>query len=262
MESFIITTLHREGAELANQLIAEEVPLTIDLNGKELATLLCSPIDLKDLITGFLFTSGLIVDASSVRKIVIDEERWKASVEIETSGLPEEMVFKRVYTSGCGKGIIFHNPLDIAQRGVMPEGFIIDGVKLMDLMQQFLTSSEEHKLTRGVHSAALADGEGIVILRDDIGRHNALDKIIGAALATGLSLTDKVVLSSGRISSEILSKVLRAGLPILVSAGSPTNQAVKLARKVNLTLVGRARGNRLNVYSGGQRLGLEPNELT
>ena len=90
--------------------------------------------------------------------------------------------------------------------------------------------------------------------RDDIGRHNALDKVVGEALAKGLDFSDKMVLTTGRVSSEILSKVVRCRLPVVIALGAPTNQAVKFARMVNLTLVGQIRGSRMNVYSGEARL--------
>ncbi len=105
-----------------------------------------------------------------------------------------------------------------------------------------------------MHSAALADTENILIFRDDIGRHNAFDKVVGAALLSGISLEDKALFSSGRISSEIFSKALRCRIPVLVAAGAPTNQAVKLARQVNMALAGRTRGNRTIIYSAEERI--------
>ncbi|MBM4272750.1 MAG: hypothetical protein FJ139_11440 [Deltaproteobacteria bacterium] len=114
--------------------------------------------------------------------------------------------------------------------------------------------SLEHKETRGVHSSALADGNEILIFRDDIGRHNAIDKVIGEALCRGFELEDKLILTSGRISSEILSKALRCRIPVIVAAGAPTNQAVKMAKNVNLTVAGLARGNIMCIFSGEERI--------
>lgn len=253
MEQFEITAINSGVRERRSERVTEEVPLTIEVNGREIATLLCSPGDLKDLIAGFLFTSGLANEAPRPEDIVIDTQRWNAAVSV-AGGFPEEIVFKRIYTSGCGRGIIFHSPLDIMQRAPLTGGFKIHAEVLTGLMKVFLTSSAEHRETGGVHSAALADSEKILVFRDDIGRHNAFDKVVGAALLRGISLEDKAVLSSGRISSEIFSKALRCRIPVLIAAGSPTNQAVKLARQVNMALAGRTRGSRTIIFSGEERI--------
>jgi len=253
MEQFEITAISRGIRERRSEPVTEEVPFTIEVNGREIATLLCSPVDLKDLVAGFLFTSGLANEAPRPGDIVIDSERWNAAVTI-SGGFSEEMVFKRIYTSGCGRGIIFHSPVDIMQRAPITHEFQIKAETITSLMSIFLNSSTEHRETRGVHSAALADAGNILIFRDDIGRHNAFDKVVGAALLSGISLEDKALFSSGRISSEIFSKALRCRIPVLVAAGAPTNQSVKLARQVNMALAGRTRGNRTIIYSAEERI--------
>jgi len=254
MESFEITTVDSGIRERKIVPISEEVPLTITVNGRELATLLCSPEYLRNLATGFLYTNGLIREASSLKSLTVDRDRWNVTVDIEGEGLDEEFVFKRIYTSGCGKGVIFHNPLDLINRKRLENDMRVNSTDITALMKTFQKRSEEHQRTRGVHSGALATPEEILIFRDDIGRHNALDKVIGEALYRHTGFPDKILLTSGRISSEILSKVLRCQMPLIVAAGAPTNQAVKLARQANLTLVGRVRGNRMNVYSGEERI--------
>jgi FdhD protein len=232
--------------------VSEEVPLTLDVNGHELATLLCSPDHLDNLVTGFLFTSGLIKDFPSLKSLIIDTERFNAAVRIE--GDESDFVFKRVYTSGCGKGVIFHNPMDVMHKNALEDGFVANTTEIAGLMKEFIKGSAEHARTRGVHSGALASRGRILIFRDDIGRHNALDKVIGEALSQGLDFSETIMLTTGRISSEILSKVLRCRIPVIAALGSPTNQAIKLARVVNLTLVGHVRGSRMDVYSGESRL--------
>jgi FdhD protein len=252
LENIVIKSINRGIVEEKAEWITEEEPLTIEVNGRELATLLCSPSDLKSLVAGFLFTSGFIEEASQITSLVIDKERWKAYVEASVT-FPPEMLFKRIYTSGCGKGIIFHSPLDMMQRTHLSDGFTVEAEKISAIMKEFLTSSMEYRQTGGVHSCAIADKTGM-IMKDDIGRHNALDKVIGEQMLKKADFSDKLVLTSGRISSEIISKVLRCKAPVMVSAGAPTNQAVKIAREANLTLVGFARGRRMNIYSGAGRI--------
>lgn len=254
MEYFEITSINRGLREKKTEGITEEVPLTIEINRKELATLLASPFDFKQLTLGFLFTSGLIEGISEVKSLVIDEERWKANVELNHEGFSDELFFKRVYTSGCGKGVIFHNPLDLIQRVKLPAGFEIKSEKILEIMKIFLSSSAEHRETRGVHSAALADQDGILIFMDDIGRHNALDKVVGEAMMRKIDFGEVMVLTTGRISSEIVAKVMRCGIPVVVSRGVPTNQAIKMAKEIRMTLAGYARGHRMNIYTIEERI--------
>jgi FdhD protein len=255
MEAFEITYVTRDGTELRDDWVTEEIPLTVEINGREVATLLASPTGLEDLVLGFLFTTGLIARAADVRSISIDDQLWKADVRITAEGLGEELAFKRVYTSGCGRGIVFSTSLDLINRVKLPPGFTVKASVILDLMKTLLSASEEHKKTGGVHSAALADTSGGVIAADDIGRHNAVDKVVGAALKQGVSFPESLLITSGRISSEILGKVLRCRIPVIVSPGAPTNQAVRLAREANLTLVAHTRGARMNIYSAAERIG-------
>ena len=104
--------------------------------------------------------------------------------------------------------------------------------------------------TGGTHSAALSDGKDILVFREDIGRHNAIDKVVGYALVKNVTLKNTLLITSGRISSEVLFKVRKGGIPMVVSKSAPTNQAVKLAREMDITLIGFARGSRMNVYNG------------
>ena len=254
MENLQVTIIDHGEKKSARMPVSEEVPLTVEVNGRELATLLCSPEHLKNLVAGFLFTNGLIQNLSQQKSLTIDTERWKAGVKIEGDGFADDLVFKRIYTSGCGKGVIFHNPLDLINRVKIISDFNVKSEFIREFMKTFQKQSPEHQLTHGIHSAALASRDKILIFRDDIGRHNAMDKVIGEALYTNIGFTDKILLTSGRISSEILSKALRCRMPVLAAIGAPTNQAVKLARQVGLTIVCLVRVTKMFVYSGEERI--------
>ncbi len=251
MESFETIHLHKGERTRVSEQITEEIPLTIETASGELATLLASPSDLEDLVTGFLFTSGVVTDISAIRSVAIDTERFRALVDLENA--EEDLPFRRIYTSGCGKGVIFHNPFDVVGRSPLPDGFSVDGSRLFELMKTFMKASDEHKHTRGVHSSALASRDEVLVFREDIGRHNAIDKVIGHARLKNWSLSDKMVLTTGRISSEILSKALRARIPLICASGSPTNQAVKLGRIANISTVKLSAGG-LTVFSGEGRI--------
>jgi len=252
MELFVIKKITPEGLITEDKALSEEIPLTIEANGNELATILASPSNIDDLAKGFLFTAGMITEVSEIRSLEVDMERFRAVVEVE--GEPQNFIFKRIYTSGCGKGVIFHNPLDVMGKTALPDGFQIEAGKLVALMKEFITNQPVYSDARGVHEAALASKEEILVTRVDIGRHNAIDKVIGAALTAGIDLSDKILMTTGRVSSEIFSKILRSRIPVIAALGSATNQAAKLARVTNITLVARLRGGRGEIISGEQRI--------
>ncbi|OPY13428.1 MAG: formate dehydrogenase accessory protein [Syntrophus sp. PtaB.Bin001] len=252
MEIFEITKITPEGLVKVEKALSEEIPLTIEVNGNEIATILASPSHIDDLAKGFLFTSGMISGVSEIRNLFVDMDRFRAVVEVE--GDLKNFLFKRIYTSGCGKGVIFHNPLDVMGKKAIDDDFRIENEKLIALMKKFVSKQREHSDARGVHEAAMASSEAIYVARVDIGRHNAIDKVIGASLAAGVNMSDKILLTTGRVSSEIFSKILRARIPVITALGSCTNQAAKLARVTNITLVARARGGRGEIFSGEQRI--------
>jgi len=242
------------GSRSMKDPVTEEVPLTVYLNGKEFVTLSCSPADLKDLAIGFLYSSGLISSAGDISRTVIDESNWAAYVELKDKEPDLSLAFKRMYTSGCGRGTLFYNALDLVNKKRIESDFKVSSRSILKMMASFQGMSVAFKETGGVHSTGLSDGREILIFREDIGRHNALDKAIGAALIMGLDMKGLMALGSGRISSEIVLKARRAGLPVLASRSAPTDQALKIAEASGLTVVGFARGSRMNVYTEKERI--------
>ena len=249
-----IVKIDTKKKELCKDSVAEEVFLTIHLDGREFVTLLCSPGNLKELSAGFLYSSGLIHSPDDIENIVIDTKNMTSHVTLKEKGLSEDVIFKRIYTSGCGRGMLFYNVLDLAHSKKVAGAMTLQSQKITELMKSFDKKSAVFKKTGGVHSAALSDGERIVSFNEDIGRHNAIDKIIGEALYNNLNMADLIVLTSGRISSEVMFKVQKMGSAVIVSRSAPTDLAVKLAKQWNVTLVGFARGKRMNVYSAPERI--------
>lgn len=254
MKSFNIKQIKAGKEKVIDDFIAEEVPFTINIGDREIVTLLSTPENLKELSVGFLFTSGLIKKANEIKKIVIDEQKWVIYIDLIDDIQMEKLVFKRLYTSGCGRGTLFYNALDIMYRSKINSGLKIKNTLISGLMTNFQKKSETYLKTGGVHSAAIADGEKILFFAEDIGRHNAIDKVIGAALLEGEGLGEKVLITSGRISSEVVFKMRKCQIPIVISKSAPTDQAVKLSREMNITLIGFARGSRMNVYSADERV--------
>jgi len=249
-----IIKIDRGKREDLKDIVTEEIPLTLYLNDKEFVTLLCSPEGLDELSVGFLFSAGLIRSVDDIEKITIDKQNWTSHIELKNKDVASQFVFKRLYTSGCGKGTIFYNVLDMAHKGKITGERKISSEKLGAIMHTFQRQSTLYRETGGVHSAALSTPETIMIFKEDIGRHNAIDKVTGHALIKGIEMKDSLILTSGRISSEIVFKVQKMRSAFLVSRSAPTDQAVRLATDLNLTLVGFMRGPRMNVYSGSHRI--------
>lgn len=259
MEKIEIIKIKGEEAEKTIDKIVREIPLTIIVEKKELVTLLCSPDNLNELAVGFLFSSGLIKTMDQVKKITVNQQEWIVYLELSDVQDVEELLFKRVYTSGCGKGTMLYRLTDLINKtksnGSLQSAFAIGVEKVYQFMSDFQKSSETFLQTGGVHSAAIADAEKIIVFREDIGRHNAVDKVIGYCILNNIELSDKLLLSSGRVSSEIVLKIVKADIPIVVSRSAATDQAVKLAKYYGVTLLGFVRGKRLNFYAGNRLKG-------
>ena len=232
-----------------------ETPLTIFLNDHEFITLLCSPDNLDCLAVGFLRSEGLIERAADIEKIDVDVE--KGFVYLKTAAkddLINKLYGKRMITSGCGKGSLFFNALDSLQSKRIESPLQVKAEEILKLVGAVQDKALLFKSTGGGHSAALAERDQILFYREDIGRHTAVEKIGGECILKDISLEDKILLTSGRISSEIVIKGAKLGLPLIVSRSAPTSLAVELARDTGITLVGLARGKRLNIYSHSVRI--------
>ncbi|MDI6792648.1 MAG: formate dehydrogenase accessory sulfurtransferase FdhD [bacterium] len=251
-----ITKITREGRRKEIDPVVAEIPLTIMLGEKQLVTLLCTPEFLEEMVVGFLVSEGFLKDRGKLKGITIDEDKGIAAVEIkDVPPLTESLFSKRTISSGCGQGTIFYYPLDALACDKVSSEVKINRDIIAKWMSELKERSILYQSTGGAHTCALCHSkEGIVILTEDIGRHNALDKIIGYAFLNNIPFEDKVVITSGRISSEILLKAAKQGLPVIISRGAPTNLAVEIAGKLGITVIGFARGRRMNVYSHSERV--------
>ncbi|MGI5920521.1 MAG: formate dehydrogenase accessory sulfurtransferase FdhD [Syntrophomonadaceae bacterium] len=235
--------------------IVQEMPVTVYLNDREIATMLCTPEYLEELALGFLASEGFIVDKNEIKDIRTDYLRGMVYVYSTKDNLIAQNSFmKRLITSGCGKGSSFFNVMDAMQLRPVQGDIIVSSSTIISLGKKLQNLSSLFRTTGGVHSAGLCRNGEILVCRDDIGRHNAADKVIGRCIIEGITAEDKIFITTGRISSEILIKVAKIGIPILVSRSAPTALAVKLAEKVKVTIVGFVRGNRFNVYSEPHRV--------
>lgn len=219
------------GKEEMEDLLALEKEIVLKLNNTKIYYLSGTPSYLKELALGFLLTQGLVKDLTFLKNLKIKEDLEKTLVEIK--------LFKE------------QSKFDFS---IEKSNFKISALKLLELFGEFVKSSKLFEITGCTHSAALADDNRLLFSVEDVRRHNAIDKVIGWAYLNGITLYDKMLFISSRISSEIVKKALKMGFPLIVSRGAPTSLAVKLADENDLTLIGFLREKRFNLYTHPQRI--------
>jgi FdhD protein len=232
--------------------VIEEAMVDIYVNGQELATLMCSPIDQEALALGFLYTEGVIDSLDEIGLVQANVSRNVVDVLLTSGDFkpPRRMVL----TSGCGGGIT----LQYLSEAYPPlaSDFVTSAETVLARMRDLQGAARLYNAVRGVHTAILADTERLLVSAEDVGRHNAVDKIAGKALQAGIDTRDCIMLASGRISSEMLSKARRMQIPLVVSRTAPTSTAVRLAEAWQICVVGYVRRGGMRVYTHPQRLGL------
>jgi len=231
-----------------------ERPITVFLNDDEIATMQATPEDLTDLGAGFLRSEGFLTDRDALVSVDVDHKRGLVYVRSNEQA-PEDVAERRRYvTSGCGKGVTFASAGHA--RGIEPveSAMTIASEQIYDLMGQLARAAAAYRDTGGMHSCGLGiDGE-LAIVREDVGRHNALDKLFGRAWLDRMSTRDAVLLTTGRISYEMAVKAAKAKVPVVVSRTAVTDLAAEVAERAGITLVGYARGGKLVIYTTPHRV--------
>ncbi|WP_282936817.1 formate dehydrogenase accessory sulfurtransferase FdhD [Paenibacillus sp. RC67] len=251
------TIVKYEGGRLQEREdeVASEFPLTIRVDGEEFATIVCSPSDLENMVVGFLASEGMIRSMEEIRKLSLDPDRGYADVELTAAqNTGKDWYNKRFIGSCCGKSRQFYFHNDARTAKTITSRMTITAEQCLELMRELQQCSSDFRNTGGVHNAALASTEELQIVRSDIGRHNALDKIYGHCLQHRIPLKGKVLVFSGRVSSEVLLKTAKIGVGIVLSKSAPTQLALQLAHDLGITVVGFIRGDSFNVYTHHERL--------
>lgn len=239
-----------------NELLVCEYPLTIFLNQKKIATLFCSPENLKELTLGFLITERLIREIEDVINFNLDEKRGIAEVEIYKNVISTEKFYcKKVSLQNLDNNYSsISNFFDSINCKPVESNIDLYFEKVYEFMEKNLDYSDVFKETAGAHSVALCDTEDILLICEDVARHNALDKVIGKSIMKNIFLKDKVIVISGRVSLEMILKAAKVQIPIVISKSAPTSLSVALAQKLNITLVGFVRGKKMRIYANEQRI--------
>ncbi|MBI2354005.1 MAG: formate dehydrogenase accessory sulfurtransferase FdhD [Deltaproteobacteria bacterium] len=233
--------------------VVREFPLQLIVNGREIATLIASPHDLRFLVAGFLLLQGFVRRLADFEMFSVCEDFGTANVRIK-GDLPERL--KPVLTSGCGTGISFsmpdalHPPLQGEGRG----GGGVNPADIFALMEQLAGRADNYRTHGGIHSAAVGRGGELLLYAEDLGRHNTLDRIAGEALFKGIDLVGTTLVTSGRVSTEMVAKAALLGVRLIASRTSPTDMAVRLCDQSGISLVGYVRGGRFTAYSHAEAL--------
>jgi len=226
-----------------------ETPVSLTVNGEVWLTFMCTPVDLEAMAVGFLFNEGIIKGIAEVASVRVCAHQDNVDVWL-THNAEKPDKWRR--TSGCTGGV---TAVDASQ-DISPvhNGGLITTSQVGSLIDQLFAAQILYRSSGGVHTSALSDGHKLLVVTEDIGRHNTLDKIAGRILLDRLAIERKIILSTGRISSEMLQKSARMQAAIVISRTSPSSLSIQLAEAFGITLIGYARRNRFNIYTHAHRI--------
>ena len=237
--------------------VVMERPLTLFLNGQEIVTLLTIGDHPEELALGYLLNQNMLLADDEVTGIEHDEELDVVVVRTARVTDYEAKLKKRVQTSGCAQGTLFGDMMERFDEARLSKAARLHTAHLYPLIKRINTCPSLYLKAGAIHGCALCQGPDLLLYMEDVGRHNAVDKIRGWMFRHGLEGSDKTFYTTGRLTSEMVIKTVQMGIPILVSRSGFTASGVELARRAGLTLVGRSRGRRFTVLSGAERLVLD-----
>ena len=232
---------------------AREFLIKLTVNKHELVTLTASPHQLNFLIIGFLRLQGFIATLDDILTLGVCEDDGVAEVRLKKN-IPASL--QPVLTSGCGSGITFNTARgrQLLSNASRSSDKTFEPDLIFKLMKSLYTQASCYRMHGGIHSSAVGDENGLHIVAEDIGRHNTLDRIAGQALFNNMALDGKILLTSGRVSSEMVSKAAQLGIDIIGTRTSPTDLAVQMCRELRITLLGYIRNSSMNLYSEPERI--------
>ena len=242
---------YRSGSwEILDAGVVVEKPVSLTVNNEVWLTFMCSPSYLEALAVGFLFNEGIINSIDDIASVRTCAHEDNVDVWLNFN-VEQPKDWRR--TSGCTGGIT--SVKDQQKPAHLDNGFVISPKEINRLVVDLLDTQKVYREVGGIHTSVLSDGNGSFIMAEDIGRHNTLDKIAGRYLLEEVDLRKKILITTGRISSEMLQKTARIGASIVVSRTSPSSLSIELAENWGITLVGYARRDRFNIYTHAGRIG-------
>jgi FdhD protein len=235
--------------EIVDAHVIMEAPVSLTVNGEVWLTFMCTPTDVEALAVGFLFNEGWIQSAAEIEAFSVCASGDIVDVWLNRS-LEKPQVWKR--TTGCSGGLTSPEPVPVQLELDAEEK--ISPAQVMGVMAQLMENQELYRSARGVHASAVSDGSRILARAEDIGRHNTLDKIAGILLLEGITEPRQILVTTGRISSEMLQKAARIGTPVVVSHTAPNALSIQAAQEMDITLIGYARRDQFQVYTHPERI--------
>lgn len=235
-----------EDATRTTHEVIEEIPFALFINGRHAMTAMMSPVQLEDFVTGYLYTEQIIKGVDEIESIRIEKNR----ISVLTKNLFKVVGPKKTILSGCGGSTSY---IDTEKLPKIQSDLTITPQMIRDRTKEGM-ESDLHAKTGGIHVVILSDKEKILARAEDIGRHNAMDRVIGFGLRNGIDFSQTFTVCSGRISSEMARKCLTANIPIMISRGATTTLAIDIAQKTGLTVVAFARSRRMMIYTNPERI--------
>lgn len=251
-----IRRYHGEQLEICEDAVVSEAPVTLFVNDEELVTLVCTPESLEELAVGFLCGEGILTGPEDLKTVKVNAGEGLVWVETLSPAPASETFLRRYITTCCGKGRASFYFVNDARgiKPLAPAGFSITLPEITALSAMLEARARLFRSTGGAHGAALCRPQEFIAFYEDVGRHNAVDKILGHCFLNLIPLSDKAIVLSGRVSSEILIKVARMGIPMIISRSAPTDLALEMAEDLGVTIAGFVRGNRVNLYTHPERV--------
>jgi len=246
-------------AQTMSDYVAEEKPLHLFVNSTFWATILSSPTDLKELAIGHLLSEGILKSTEEIEGVILKESESTCYVKLKHSVKIEDRIrlsrlHSRVILSACGSGSPYQY---VGKTPRVKSKLTVKAKVLFDSVNQLNFKAEGFKQTGGLHVAAIYKGDGsLIALAEDVGRHNAVDKVIGMSALRKVVFGECFLALSGRISGDVAFKAARVGLPIVASIAAALSSGISVGEEANLTLVGFVRGKRMNIYHGSERIAI------
>ncbi len=248
-----VTGVDQEGRRVSARIVHER-PLTIFLNGREIVTVMTIGDHPEELALGYLLNQNMLRPDDVVTAVEYDADLAVVVVRTLRETDFEQKLAKKIKTSGCAQGTVFGDLMERFEEVRLPTDAILKTSWLYALTKSINTTPSLYLAAGAIHGCVLAQEDRILLYMEDVGRHNAVDKIAGFMWKHDIAPHDKIFYTTGRLTSEMVIKTVQMGIPILVSRSGFTAWGVELARKAGLTLVGRARGRRFLVLSGEERI--------
>ena len=245
--------IDQDGVSLVTSVTVER-PLTLFLNGQEIVTMM-SICDFPEyLAVGYLLNQNMLLPDDAITAVEYEPDIDTVVVRTERKTNYEEKLKKKTLTSGCAQGTVFGDVMEQFENSVLPDDAVLRLSWLYTLLKKINTAPSLYLEAGAIHGCALCQEDRPLLYMEDVGRHNAVDKIAGYMHLHGMKGSDKIFYTTGRLTSEMVIKTVQMGIPILVSRSGFTAWGVELARKAGLLLIGRAKGRRFIALSGERRL--------